>query len=146
MSLPERWIERIFARLLVRYGAAWLRMWEGVDVDALKADWATHLAGYADKPSVLTHALENLPADKPPTVAQFALLCRSAPQYAIKRLPAPLGDKELGRQIAAGLAHSRRLAQPPRDATVERLRALLDQGVQLTQYQRDALRELSPSG
>jgi len=46
-SLPEAWVDSLFARLAARYGAAWLRMWDGIPLDAVKADWAAELAGFA---------------------------------------------------------------------------------------------------
>ena len=31
-------IDAIFAKLAVRYGATWLRQWEGVDMNLVKSD------------------------------------------------------------------------------------------------------------
>lgn len=76
MSLDSRWVDAIHARLLVRYGSAWLNMWAGVSPELVKADWAEQLAFFADHPEAIKNALDNLPADKPPTVVQFRMLCR----------------------------------------------------------------------
>ncbi len=102
--LPNAWVDSLFARLLVRYGAAWTRMWEGVDIAAVKADWAEELAGFANKPEAIKHGIENLPPDKPPNVSQFRLLCRNAPDYFPPALPAPVADKE---RVSALLATTR---------------------------------------
>jgi hypothetical protein len=48
--LPSEWVDRLFSRIAVRYGADWLRMWEGLDMAAVKADWAETLAGLAGPP------------------------------------------------------------------------------------------------
>lgn len=87
MPLPDSWVEALFARLAVRYGAAWMRQWEGVDIAAVKADWAEQLSGATS--GAIKHALDCLPIDRPPTVGQFLALCRNAPQYAPPALPAP---------------------------------------------------------
>lgn len=143
MSLPDRWIEKIFARMLVRYGSAWLRMWEGVDEAAIKADWALQLAGYVDNPKALEHALGHLPADKPPTVAQFALLCRNAPRPSLKRLAAPIAPAERRQEVVDAVHTAFRSASDnERKRTVERIKARQAQGLPLSQLQRDTLRDL----
>lgn len=89
--LDARWVERIFTRMLVRYGTAWTRMWEGVEPEAVKADWARELSqcpGHA-----IGYALEHLPPERPPTVAQFRALCSNRPEPAVKRLAAPRSDQ-----------------------------------------------------
>lgn len=94
-SLPDAWINSLFARLQVRYGAAWLRMWEGVDITAVKADWAQELGGFAIHPDGIKHGLNNLPADRPPTVAQFVALCQRRPDPKMPALPAPVTDSAI---------------------------------------------------
>jgi len=85
-SLPEAWVDRIFDKLSVTYGAAWMRKWEGVDGSAVKADWGHELRGFQQSPHAIKHALEHLPPDEPPTVLQFRGLCIKAPQYVQKQL------------------------------------------------------------
>jgi hypothetical protein len=78
MSLPSAWVDRVHARLLVRYGAAWIRKWEGVPMEAVKADWAETLGGLGRE--AILHALDHLPVDGPPNALQFRDLCRVGPQ------------------------------------------------------------------
>lgn len=100
MSLPSRTIDAIFTRMLVRYGAAWLRVWDDVPMDAVKADWASELSGLSAES--VRHALDNLPADRPPTVGQFRALCINRPViFEQKQLPAPAADKERVRSMLA---------------------------------------------
>jgi hypothetical protein len=75
MSLPAAWIDALFARLTVRYGAAFMRQYEGIPIESVKEDWGAVLGGFdaAD----IKHALQNLPADWPPAVMQFRALCNS---------------------------------------------------------------------
>jgi hypothetical protein len=69
--------------MAVRYASAWLNHWQGVDIDAVKADWANELGGVSA--AALKFGIVNLPIDRPPTVGQFKEICRRAPQ-----LQAPL--------------------------------------------------------
>lgn len=77
--------------MTVRYGDQWLRKWEGVPAADLKEDWATQLAWLWKRPEAIAFALENLPADAPPNVAQFKAIATrlpDAPQQP-RRLEAP---------------------------------------------------------
>lgn len=101
MPLPSRTIDAIFARMLVRYGAAWLRMWADIPMEAVKADWANELDKMS--PAHVRYALDHLPADYPPTVAQFRALALNMPEYH-RALPAP---KSTPSRVAAELARMR---------------------------------------
>lgn len=100
--LKSAWVDRIHARILVRYGAAWLRMWEGIDQEAVKADWAEELDGLsADS---LAYALDHLPPDRPPTVAQFKAIALARVPAAAPALPAPKADPARVAQIVSSIA------------------------------------------
>lgn len=80
-------VDLAHARLAVRYGVLWLRMWEGLDPAAVRADWCKELARMPDWR--VRWALDNMPADRnPPTAAQFKAICMQAPDKVI-RLPSP---------------------------------------------------------
>lgn len=89
MSLPESWVERIFTKLNLIYGRAFISQYEGLDAAAVKADWAHELAGFEKHPEAIAFALKNLPQDKPPNVLQFRAMCRKSPPPVFKALPAP---------------------------------------------------------
>lgn len=89
--LDFRWVERIFARMQVRYGSRWLALWAGVEPGAVQADWSRELAGLTGE--AIAYGLEHLPEDHPPTVAQFKRLCLNAPRTA-EMLPPPKLDRE----------------------------------------------------
>lgn len=74
MSLQKQYVDQIFARMLVRYGAAWLRMWDDIDMDAVKADWAETLHGFGAE--TIKHGLDYLP-ERPPNALQFRDICRA---------------------------------------------------------------------
>ena len=101
MALPLPWVDRIFEKLALVYGQAFLARWRDLDLDAVKADWAHELAGFEQHPQAIAHALQSLPPEKPPTVLQFRELARRAPLPELPRLESPPADA--GR-VAAELA------------------------------------------
>lgn len=80
-------VEQVLARMEVRYGVLWARMWEGVPPEAVKADWVEQLHGLP--PYAVHYGLRFLPLDRPPTVAAFKAICSRAPPPNNARLPAP---------------------------------------------------------
>lgn len=79
MSLPSNWVEPIFTKLTLIYGQAFLRRWQDLDLDAVKADWAHELDGLDKSPQRIAYALQNLPIDKPPTVLEFRSIAWKMP-------------------------------------------------------------------
>lgn len=102
MPLPLPYVERIHQRLTVRYGSAWVSKWAGVDQAAIQADWAEQLDGM--QPANIRKALENLPAEFPPTAVAFRALGvineehKPAPQLPP---PDPAGMKRIGESLQA---------------------------------------------
>jgi hypothetical protein len=100
MSLPDSWVNKIFDRMLITYGAKWARLWEGVDIAAVKADWGVQLGGF--DPEAIFYALRYLPTEHPPTVLQFRDLCRKAPVMAtVPKLEAPKADPKRVKELLA---------------------------------------------
>lgn len=79
MSLPSVWIEAIFTKLSLVYGQQFLRRWQDMNLNAVKADWAHELRGLEDAPKRVEYALQNLPVDHPPTVLEFRAIAYKAP-------------------------------------------------------------------
>lgn len=104
MSLPLPWVDKIFAKLTLVYGHDFLNRWRDLDLDAVKADWAHELAGFAQHPEAIAFALTTLPPGKPPTVLEFRELARKNPPPVFKALPAPAVDRE---KVAAYIAKAR---------------------------------------
>lgn len=107
--LRSDWVESIHARLLVRYGDAWLRKWDGIDPAAVVADWAEELSGMSA--GAIAHALANLPASRPPNSAEFKALAVNRPVQAAPALPAPPADPKRVASILSGL-RARQLRDP----------------------------------
>jgi hypothetical protein len=93
MPLPSGWADHLFAKLTVRYGAAFMRQWPDANPSLVKADWCEVLDGFERHPEAFTYALANLP-DKPLNAIQFRALARCAPTPAVPALPEPAADPQ----------------------------------------------------
>ena len=110
-------IDAIFAKLAVRYGAVWLRQWDGLDMNLVKSDWGSELSGFDGNLEPLRYALRTLP-ERCPNVAQFRALANSCPLPEFKQLPAPKADERVvAEQIAkqTGLKQALAPAADPKD-------------------------------
>jgi len=139
MQLPDSWVDSLFARLQVRYGAAWNRMWEGVDIAAVKADWAAELGGFSTLPDAIAYALEHLPPDFPPTCTAFRALCIARPEPKLKQLPAPKASEESVKSAQASV--SRLTSAPGNKDWAIALRKREQGGERLSLAQRTMWRE-----
>jgi hypothetical protein len=137
-SLPERWVDRIFAVMRASYGARFDRQWEcpvGIDpadfVRDLKAIWGRELARFQQSPKAIEVGLDNLP-EHPPTLPEFRALCARRPDVLPRALPAPKNPPPQGvLQRVASVGQSRRDARAWAHVLRERHR----RGEQLTQFQ-----------
>lgn len=110
MPLPTAWTDQLFARLSLRYGAAFLRQWPDADVAAVKADWGAVLDHTPAE--AIAHALRYLPSTLPLNALQFRDLCRQAPRAEPPRLEPPPMDRHAA---AAALAAAKQVLQAPGD-------------------------------
>lgn len=91
MSQQRELVELVLARLEVRYGVLWARMWEHVPPEAVKADWMQEIGSM---PAYAVHyALRYLPADRPPNATAFKAICVRAPAPNTPRLSAPRSQR-----------------------------------------------------
>jgi hypothetical protein len=146
MPLPAAWVESLFTRLAVRYGSEWTRRWEGIDIAAVKADWAEELSGFINSPDAIKHGLENLPADRPPTVSQFRVICRGRPDIFPPQIKGPASSDEVVNSAIKKALAGEKNNEGPR-AWANRLRIREQQAERLSQAQRDMWRAaLTPAG
>lgn len=99
MELPASWVDALFAKLSIRYGAVFARQYADLDIAAVKADWAKVLGMFSFRPEAIAYALEYLPADKAPNASQFRTLCMAAPMSVRARLPRPAQNPEKAREV-----------------------------------------------
>ena len=94
MSLPLPWVDKIFEKLTLVYGQQFLARWRDIDMEVVKADWALELSGFEKCPTAIAYALQNLDADKPPSVLALKAIARRAPAVEVPRLNEPAADPE----------------------------------------------------
>lgn len=151
MPFPRAWVDRLFEKLTLTYGASFLRQYEGIPLEddpdtkavGVKSNWALELDGFEHHAESIVYALQHLPPAKAPTVLEFRELCRRAPPPPQPLLEAPKADPE---RVATSVATLRQLAPGRRGPEggrgwayklQERQRA----GMVLTKFQRDCLRQ-----
>jgi hypothetical protein len=139
MPLPNSWVDELFSRLAVSYGTAFLRQYEGIDLAAVRADWASKLHGLEQRPEAIKHALECLP-DRPINALQFRDLCRCAPVYAVPQLAAPRADPAIVAQALAAVRDKPDAAMSPAQRCIANIDAIEAAGRPLTLAQK-AVRE-----
>jgi hypothetical protein len=150
MPLPANWIDQLFTKLAVPYRTAWTMKWEGIDLDAVRADWAEELGGLhsSDGARMIQYALRYLP-ERPPTVQEFRAQCNRCPPRPAVALPAPKADPAAA---AAVRAKVHEIFDAKRDplAGAKAMRDREAAGDHLSQQQRDywraALAMHLPSG
>lgn len=127
-------IDAIFAKLAVRYGAAWMRQWDGLDMNLVKSDWGSELAGFAGNLEPLRFALRNLP-ERCPNVAEFRALANRCPLPEFKRLDAPKADERVvAEQIARQTGLKQAMAASDPKDWARRILARHDAGDRIRPY------------
>lgn len=93
MSLPDKWIDRLFSVMGAIYGSKFADMWAGTDPEIMKQVWGDKLSGFAHRPDIIRGALDDLDSMAwPPTLPEFVGMCRSRAKRmgtAEFALPAP---------------------------------------------------------
>lgn len=117
-SLPEAWVQRIWAAMRATYGAAFDRMWatpQGADpaqhAQGLMQHWAKELGRFQSNPQALAYALDNLPPN-PPNLIEFKALCNRRPDKPQQALPAPKADPGRVQQALAGISRGQSARDP----------------------------------
>jgi hypothetical protein len=114
--LPDRAVERLFARFAAMYGdAAMKRMWGQQNAEAVKGIWADSLGRFSvDQILVGLRELEVSGVTFPPTLPEFVDTCRrsgSGPEN-VRLLPP---KERTAEEIAAGRAMAERVTQAVHD-------------------------------
>ena len=84
-TLPDSWIDKIFARMQGIYGREFTSQFSVIDNNGndigmanAKQVWSEELAGFHDQPECIAFALRNL-SDRAPNAIKFREMCRQAP-------------------------------------------------------------------
>lgn len=143
MPLPQAWIDELFRRLVLTYGAPFLKQYEGLKIEDVKSDWGDMLEGFQRFGKSIQHALQNLPPDRPPNALQFRAACRAAPTESQPlAIDAPAADPAtVARNMAKLKAINLRAgeARGNAQAVIDTLELKMAQGIKLTGSQRHVL-------
>jgi hypothetical protein len=135
-SLPERWIQSLWAEMRANYGGRWDRMFPvppcPPDVDPaahvqahiaqVQAVWARKLGRFQFNPKAIRFALDNLPDGSPPDLPAFVALCNRRPDAPQQALPAPKADPERVQQVLAGISRRNPITPAQRETYRRALR------------------------
>jgi hypothetical protein len=141
-TLPSKFdfVDKVFARMRVRYGADWVRKFECVSHDELKADWGQVLENLPS--SAIEYGLENLP-NRVPIATDFRSLCRESLRYDAPQLEITNPKIEPERWAEIKKQIQRVLTTPPDPKRPAReLKAKEDVGEYLSIHQKRYWREV----
>lgn len=139
MPLHASLVERLFEKLTVRYGTAFMRQYADLEPAAVKADWAEVLEGF-DR-AALSYALRYLPT-QPPNANAFREICRRAPEPERARIAGPTvrADPARVRQLIATVTEAKRDGLTSAERVAARLRQIeAANGGVLSEAQRHVL-------
>lgn len=123
--LPDSWVESLLARMLATYGQKFRSQWADVPPETLREAWAVALGRFDGER--IKWALEQMIATCPwpPTLPEFAALCRQAPRDEPAKLPAPEVPPSVieARQAEAQAIAARVAGNVPGKAWAHKLRA-----------------------
>lgn len=140
MAMSAKWIDELFGRLSVRYGAAFLRQWPDADPAVVKADWMSVLSGCSGQD--IAYALQYLPEGLPPNAMQFRAIARRAPPPEVPRIEGPKADQARVAELVAKVGKAPDDGLTPSQRVAYVLRKKLADGVRLTPAQRAQLAAL----
>lgn len=84
---PDAVIDRLFMVMHTMYGRAWADLWQGVPLEAVKAEWARSLHGF--DVNTVRLAIESMKTEGrafPPNLPEFVALCRQFQRKGPHRL------------------------------------------------------------
>ena len=140
MSIPASWVDELFTRLTVRYGAAFTRQYDGLDLKVVKADWAAVLSGCSGQD--IHYALQYLPEGLPPNSMQFRAIARRAPAPQAPRIEGPKANPERVAELVGKVGKPPADGMTPAQRVAYVLRKKLADGVSLTLAQHAQLEAL----
>ena len=103
--LPDSWVKSLQDRMAAMYGSAFLAKWEKTDPDAFHNAWADALGRFnGDQIKWALESLVSAGREFPPSLPEFAALCRQAPRPQQPALPAPAVEPEVARERAKAVS------------------------------------------
>jgi hypothetical protein len=94
-------LDYIFGRMSAIYGAAFLRHWEGVDLELVRQEWKQQLGRFLTYRPSMDYAIDRLKGEFPPSAITFREFCNAGPNIPRDELQIPYQPKPVDPEVVA---------------------------------------------
>ena len=94
-------LDYIFGRMSAIYGAAFLRHWEGVDLELVRQEWKQQLGRFLTYRPSMDYAIDRLKGEFPPSAITFREFCNAGPNIPRDELQIAYEPKPVDPEVVA---------------------------------------------
>jgi len=94
-------LDYIFGRMSAIYGAAFLRHWEGVDLELVRQEWKQQLGRFLTYRPSMDYAIDRLKGEFPPSAITFREYCNAGPNIPRDELQIAYEPKPVDPEVVA---------------------------------------------
>ena len=94
-------LDYIFGRMSAIYGAAFLRHWEGVDLELVRQEWKQQLGRFLTYRPSMDYAIDRLKGEFPPSAITFREYCNAGPNIPRDELQITYDPKPVDPEVVA---------------------------------------------
>jgi hypothetical protein len=94
-------LDYIFGRMSAIYGAAFLRHWEGVDLELVRQEWKQQLGRFLTYRPSMDYAIDRLKGEFPPSAITFREFCNAGPIIPRDELQITYDPKPVDPEVVA---------------------------------------------
>lgn len=94
-------LDYIFGRMSAIYGAAFLRHWEGVDLELVRQEWQRQLGRFLTYRPSMDYAIDRLKGEFPPSAITFREYCNAGPNIPRDELQITYEPKPVDPEVVA---------------------------------------------
>ena len=98
---PDEGLDYIFGRMSAIYGAAFLRHWEGVDLELVRQEWQRQLGRFLTYRPSMDYAIDRLKGEFPPSAITFREYCNAGPNIPRDELQIAYEPKPVDPEVVA---------------------------------------------
>ena len=94
-------LDYIFGRMSAIYGAAFLRHWEGVDLELVRQGWKQQLGRFLTYRPSMDYAIDRLKGEFPPSAITFREYCNAGPNIPTNQVQLEYNPKPVDPEVVA---------------------------------------------
>jgi len=94
-------LDYIFGRMSAIYGAAFLRHWEGVDLELVRQEWKQQLGRFLTYRPSMDYAIDRLKGEFPPSAITFREYCNAGPNIPTNQVQLEYNPKPVDPEVVA---------------------------------------------